>query len=187
MSSPKNQGSGKATSGPTGRPTPAAKTVRSISLLLLVGVVFIVAVSIVISSIGFVLHPDPNVKAGAMYVTLTLSTGCALLMLVMAFNASYFPLISRRRAPDVYLVLAAMGITGVVTGLLTVGNDFTSYATRLVLGAMALTFVIIQNTRLEKAQQSGVFPQAGKPGPGQRPLTGPQPTKSRQRRGGRKR
>ena len=67
------------------------------------GVVCVVALLMVVSLVGFVLKPDPAVKAGPMYVTLALTTGAALLMLVMALNASFLPFISRRtdgqRAP----------------------------------------------------------------------------------------
>jgi hypothetical protein len=138
----------------TSRPKSGARSIRTVSLLLLVGVVLMVALQMVVSCVGFVLDPDPAVEAGPMYVTLALTTGAALLMLVMALNASFLPFVSRRQAPNVYLVMGAMGITGVVTGLLTVGGEVSRIATRLVLAAIALTFVTVQNARLARAQEA---------------------------------
>ena len=62
-------------------------------------VVFIVAVLMVVSLVDFVVKPDPAVRAGPMYVTLMLTTGAALLMLVMALNASFLPFVSRSGRP----------------------------------------------------------------------------------------
>ena len=168
--------------GRTARPGAGARPIRTVTLFLLVGVVFIVAVQMIVSCVGFVLDPDPAVKAGPMYVTLVLTTGAALLMFMMALNASFLPFVSRRQAPNVYLVMGAMGITGVVTGLLTVGGEAGTFAARLVLGAIALTFITVQNTRLARAQEASPAGQADLPAPRAKPH--PQ---SRQRRGGRKR
>jgi hypothetical protein len=88
---PAGQGPSRAAGTKTGAPA-----IRRVSLLLLVGVVFIVAVLMVISLVGFVLEPDPAVKAGPMYVTLALTTGAALLMLFTALNASFLPFLSRQ-------------------------------------------------------------------------------------------
>ena len=163
--------------------------VRTSSLLLLVGVVFIVAVLMVVSLVDFVLKPDPAVRAGPMYVTLVLTTGAALLMLVMALNASFLPFMSRERAPSVHLVMWAMGVTGIVTGLLTLGRAASPFVTRLVLAGIAFTFITMQNARLARAQaaQSGQRPaqpadHAAPPAP--RPE---RRSRARQRRGGRKR
>ena len=169
-------------SGRTARPGASARPIRTVTLFLLVGVVFIVAVQMIVSCVGFVLDPDPAVKAGPMYVTLVLTTGAAVLMFMMALNASFLPFVSRRQAPNVYLVMGAMGITGVVTGLLTVGGEAGTFAARLVLGAIALTFITVQNTRLARAREASPAGQAGPPAPRAKPR--PQ---SRQRRGGRKR
>jgi hypothetical protein len=121
--------------GDAPRPQPGAGSIRSMSLLLLLFVNLVVAVQMVLSFLGFAFNPDPDVKAGAMYVALTLTTGSAQLMLMMAVNASYLPLVSREQAPNVYLIMAAMGVTGVVTGLLTVGGATTPFAARLVCSA----------------------------------------------------
>jgi hypothetical protein len=155
---------------------------RTSSLLLLVCVVFIVALLMVVSLVEFVLKPDPAVRAGPMYVTLTLTTGAALLMLIMALNASFLPFMSRERAPNVHLVMWAMGVTGIVTGLLTLGRAAGPFVTRLVLGGIAFGFITIQSTRLARARETAP---AGPPAP---PAARARPrTSSRQRRGGRKR
>jgi hypothetical protein len=142
---PAGQGPSRAAGTKTGAPA-----IRRVSLLLLVGVVFIVAVLMVISLVGFVLEPDPAVKAGPMYVTLALTTGAALLMLFTALNASFLPFMSRQRARDVQLVMWAMGITGMVTGLLTLGGEVGFVVTRLILSSVALMFIMLQNARLAR-------------------------------------
>jgi len=75
---------------------------RTTSLLILVLVDFIVALLMVASFVGFVLKPDPTVRATPMLVTLTLTTGAALLMFTMALNASFLPFVSRQRAVNVH-------------------------------------------------------------------------------------
>ena len=174
---PAGQGPGR-----TSRPTTGARSIRTGTLLLLVGVVFIVALMMVVSLVGFVLEPDPAVKAGPMYVTLTLTTGAALLMLLMALNASFLPLMSRQRARDVQLVMWAMGVTGIVTGLLALGGEVTSFVTRLILSSIALMFITLQNARLARARAAAPAEQAGPPAPQAQPRP-----RSQQRRGGRKR
>ncbi len=156
----------------------------TLSTLLLVAVIFIVALLMVRSLVSFVLDPDPTVKAGPMYVTLALTTGSALLMLLMALNASFLPILPRRRTPDVYLVTAAMGITGVVTGLLTVGEAASAFVTRLVLASMALMFIALQDARRARARAAAAAGQPAQPAPA---TQAPARPSSRQRRGGRKR
>jgi hypothetical protein len=174
--------------GGTAHPTAGARAIRTTSLWILVGVVFIVALLMVISLVEFVLKPDPAVKAGPMYVTLTLTTAAALLMLFMALNASFLPFMPRERARNVSLVMWVMGVTGIVTGLLTVGGAAGQYATRLVLASVAFMFIMMQNTRLAQARaaaragQAGPF--AGQPDPSAAKAQ-PRP-RSRQRRAGRK-
>jgi hypothetical protein len=162
---------------------------RTGTLVVLLCVVVIVALLQVTALLDFVVSPDPDVRAGPMYVTLTLTTGCALLMLLMALNASFLPLVPRRRAPDIYLVTAALGVTGVVTGLLTVGGAVNSIVTRLILGAMAFLFIVMQDTRLQRAREAARSGQAGAPAPSAQPRAPrAQPrSRRRQRRGGRKR
>jgi len=180
-SSNKRQPAGQGT-GRTPPPTAGAKSIRSVTLLLLLGVVFIVAVMMVLSLVGFVLRPDPAVKAGPMYVTLALTTGAALLMFIVALNASFLPFMSRERARDVSLVMWVMGVTGIVTGLLTVGRVASPFVTRLVLGSVAFMFITLQNARLAQARAAA---RAGQAGP---PTSQAQPRpRSRQRRAGRKR
>lgn len=145
---------------------------RTGTLMVLLCVVVVVALLQVASLLDFVISPDPEVRAGPMYVTLGLTTGCALLMLLMSLNATFLPLVPRRRAPDVYLVTVALGVTGVVTGLLTVGGEANSIVMRLVLGGMAFLFIVMQDMRLRRAREAArAQPRA----------------RSRQRRGGRKR
>jgi len=128
-----------------------------------------------------VLKPDPAVKAGPMYVTLALTTGAALLMLFLALNASFLPFMSRERTRNVSLVMWVMGVTGIVTGLLTVGREASPFVTRLVLGSIAFTFITVQNARLAQARAAAPAGQAGPPAPQAQPRP-----RSRQRRGGRK-
>jgi hypothetical protein len=110
-------------------------------------------------------------------------------MLVMALNASFLPFMSRQRTPSVHLVMWAMGVTGIVTGLLTLGRAASPFVTRLVLAGIAFTFITVQNARLARAQaaQSGQRP--AQPAD-HAALPGPRPerrSRARQRRGGRKR
>ena len=165
---PAGQGPGR-----TSPPGKGAQSIRSISLLLLVGVVFVVAALMVISLVGFVLEPDPAVKAGPMYVTLTLTTGAALLMLFVALDASFLPFMSHQRSRDVQLVMTAMGVTGVVTGLLTLGGAVSFIVARLVIASLAFMFITLQNARLSRAREPASQAQAR--------------ARSQQRRGGRKR
>jgi hypothetical protein len=168
--------------GRVSRPTPGARSLRTSSLLVLVSVVFVVALLMVVSLVEFMLKPDPAVRAGPMYVTLTLTTGAAMLMLVLALNASFLPFLSRERAPNVQLVMWAMGITGIVTGLLTLGRAASPFATRFVLAGLAFVFITVQNARLARARAAAPAGPAAPPAPRAQPRTG-----SRQRRGGRKR
>jgi hypothetical protein len=138
-------------SGQTLRPRAGFGSLGTGSLLVLVCVVFVAALMMVVSLAEFMLKPDPAVKAGPMYVTLALTTGAALLMFIMALNASFLPIITRKQAPNVYLVMGAMGVTGIVTGLLTVGREASPFVTRLVLASIALTFITLRHVRLVRA------------------------------------
>ena len=142
---------------------------------------FVVAAMMVIESARFVASPDSGVKAGPMYVVLALTTGSALLMFVMALNASFVPLMSTQRARDVRLVMWTMGATGIVTGVLTLGGAAEGIVLRLFIGVLAFVFIRVQETRLDRARRSG---QLGRAVPSAQ-NTAPQP-KARQRRGGRK-
>lgn len=155
---------------------------RSGTLLVLVGVDVVVALTMVVSLAGFVLAPDPAVKAGAMYVTLGLITGASLLMAFMALNASFLPFLTRDQAPSVGLVMWAMAGTGVVTGMLTLGGAVNSVVMRLGIGIIAYLFISIQNTRLAKARAAASDGRAAAAAPQTQ-----QTPRSRQRRGGRKR
>ena len=177
----KRQSGGQGPGGTSPPPT-SARAIRTLSLWILVGVVFVVALLMVISLVEFVLDPDPAVKAGPIYVTLALTTGAALLMLILALNASFVPLMSRQRARDVQLVMLAMGVTGVATGLLTLGGEISFIVTRLVLAGIAFTFIVVQNARLAGARAAA---RAGQAAPAA-PASQPRP-RSQQRRGGRKR
>jgi len=160
-------------------PATGARSIRSLSLLLLVCVVGVVALLMLVSLLDFVLKPDPAVRAGPMYVTLALTTGASLLMFFVALNATFLPVVSRRQVPNLLLVMGAMGVTGVVTGLLTVGSAAGPYITRLIFATMAFTFIMIQDARLARAGVAVAARQADQPAPRPRP-------RSRQRRGGRK-
>jgi hypothetical protein len=130
----------------------------------------------VVSLVGFVLKPDPAVKAGPMYVMLALTTGAALLMLIMALNATFLPIVSREQVRDVHLVMWAMAGTGIATGLLTVGREASPFVTRLVLGSIAFMFITMQDARLARARARAAAP-AGAPPP--RAPAPPGPTAAR--------
>ena len=164
------------------RPSVAPRSMRSASLFLLVLVDFVVAVLMVVTAIRFVVSPDPAIKAGPMYVVLALTTGSALLMFVMALNASFVPLMTPMHARDVRLVMWTMAATGVVTGMLTLGTAVQGIVLRLFVGVLAFGFIRVQEARLDKARRTGrLGPTAARPG-----TSAPQP-KARQRRGGKKR
>ncbi|HUK76176.1 MAG TPA: hypothetical protein VL117_01100 [Thermoleophilia bacterium] len=134
-----------------------------------------------VSLLDFILKPDPAVRAGPMYVTLALTTGASLLMLLVALNATFLPVMPRRQVPNFLLVMGAMGITGIVTGLLTLGSAASPYVTRLIFATMAFTFIMIQDARLARARAAAPALQTDHPAP--RPQPRP---RARQRRGGRK-
>jgi amino acid transporter len=157
----------------------AARSARSLSLLILVAVDFVVALLMLASLIGFVIDPDPAIEAVPMYVTLALATSAALLMLFLALNASFFRIADRRRAKDLRLVMWTMGATAIVTGLLTLGGDADGIVTRLFIGAVAFIFLRVQEARIQRAQ--AVAPETGA-----EPAPQVAPVKSRQRRGGRR-
>ena len=175
--------------GRSARPASGGRSIRSGSLFLLVGVVGVVALLMLVSLLDFVLKPDPAVKAGPMYVTLILTTAASLLMFFLALNATYLPVLPRRQVPNFQLVMGAMGVTGVVTGLLTVGGAAGSYVTRLVFASLAYVFITVQDARLARARSAAPTAQAAASRPSQRadaPATKPR-SYTRQRRGGRKR
>ena len=177
-----NRASHGVKSGGRTSPATSGRSIRTLSLLLLVGVVAIVALLMLVSLFDFILKPDPAVRAGPMYVTLALTTGASLLMLLVALNATYLPVMSRRQVPNFLLVMGAMGVTGVVTGILTIGSAASPYVTRLVLASMAFTFIMIQDARLAKARAAAATDREADP-PAPRRQSRPQ---TRQRRGGRK-
>ena len=166
---------------PAPRPGAAPRTMRSASLFLLVLVDFVVAVMMVLESARFVNSPDPAVKAGPMYVVLALTTGCAVLMFVMALNASFVPMMRSQRARDLRLVMWTMGATGIVTGVLTLGTEVEGIVMRLFVGALAFAFIRIQEARLDKARRSGQLGRVAPAGEKKAPQS-----KARQRRGGKK-
>ena len=149
------------------------------------GVVVVVALLMVVSLVDFVLKPDPAVKAVPTYVTLTLTTGAALLMFLMALNATFLPFISRERRANFQLVMWAMGVTGIVTGLLTLGGAASPYITRLIFAGMAFTFIMIQDARLARAARPRLAPRLARPRRSARSGAGAA-SRARQRRGGHK-
>lgn len=162
-------------------PPAAGRSVHTTSLLILVGVVFVVALLMVISLVGFIYKPDPAVKAGPMYFTLAMTTGAMVLMSLLALNASFLTIMSPARTPNVQLVMWVMAGTGIVTGLLTVGKPVSGIVMRLLLAGIAFTFITIQQSRLTRARKAALAGQPGKPAA--RVETH---SRSRQRRGGRK-
>jgi hypothetical protein len=183
MSSSSNKGRpADGGSKPAPRPAAAPRSMRSASLFLLVLVDFVVAVLMVVTAVRFLVSPDPAIKAGPMYVVLALTTGSALLMFVMALNASFVPLMTPMHARDVRLVMWTMAATGIVTGILTLGTAVQGIVMRLFVGFLAFGFIRVQEARLEKARATG---RLGPTAPDSRSPTA-QP-KARQRRGGKKR
>lgn len=172
-------GGGPGSASPPGT---VPRSMRSASLFLLVLVDFVVAVLMVVTAVRFIVDPDPAIKAGPMYVVLALTTGSALLMFVLALNASFVPLMTPMHARDVRLVMWTMAATGVVTGMLTLGTAVQGIVVRLFVGFLAFGFIRMQESRLEKARRTG---RSGPTAPYPRDSTA-QP-KARQRRGGRKR
>ena len=173
--------SNKVRSAEGSKPSPAARGIRSVSLLSLVLVNLVIALTMVVSLFSFVFAPDPDVKAGPMYVTLVLTTGAALLMFFLGLNASFLPFLSRQRARDVRLVTWTMAGTGVVTGVLTLGGAVQSIVARLFCAGLAFFFIRMQEVRIERARRSATAGVAA-------PSSDAQPRpKSRQRRGGRSR
>jgi hypothetical protein len=164
------------------RPGSGPWTTRSLTLLMLVLVDFVVAVMMVFLAGRFVVNPDPAVKAGPMYVVLALTTGAAVLMFVLALNSSFVPLMTPQRARDVRLVMWSMGATGVVTGMLTLGGAVQGIVVRLFVGVLAFVFISVQEARWERMRRNPQLQQAAPAGEKKRP----QP-KARQRRGGKKR
>jgi len=180
MSGGKPRSTQRDTRGTQGRAS--GRSVFSVSLVMLVAVDFVVAASLVASLLGFVLKPDPAVRMGPMLVALGFTTGSALLMLVLALNASFLPRIPRQRVPDLQLMMLGMGITGVMTGILAVGGAANSMVIRLLFGGIAYVFIRMQDTRRAQARAAAAAGRAAEPAPP------PQPhARTRQRRGGRKR
>jgi hypothetical protein len=177
----RRQRTGQAPSRPSD-PKPGVPAIRRVSLLMLVGVVFVVAMLMVVSLARFVLEPDPAVKAGPMYATLGLTTGAALLMSLAALNASFLPIMSHQRARDLQLVMIAMGVTGIVTGLLTLGGEVSQIVMRLVVATVAFFFITLQSARLARARQAALTARADPRASQVQPRA-----RSQQRRGGRKR
>jgi hypothetical protein len=155
---------------------------RNFTTTMLVGVVCIVAVLMIGSTVMFLVKPDPTIKAGPMYVTLGLTTMSVIVMAFLAVNAAY-PMITRQQRVNLSLVMWSMGATGVVTGLLTLGGAVSSIVMRLFVATLAFMFISLQRSRLERARATGVVPGM----PWSRPAGGTQSgQKTRQRRGGRK-
>jgi hypothetical protein len=183
--SPSSPSRGQTTETGSGRATrPGGRSVRNVSLLMLVVVDVVVAIIMIAKLVGFVVSPDPSVKAGPMYVTLTLTTIAAVLMCFMALNASFLPFVTQQRARDLRLVMWATGVTGIVTGVLTVGKPVQSIMLPLFVGVIAFVFIRVQETRLQRARTNP--PPAWQAAARQDPAR-ERGTKSKQRRGGRKR
>ena len=174
----------------TTNPSKTAKGVRSTTLLLLVVVVVVIAATMVGSAVRFVLAPDPAVKAGPMYIVLAFMTVSSLLMALLAVNTTYYPMLRRRQANDVSLVMWTMAAVGTVVGILTLGGAVNSLVMRLFVGGMAYVFIWTQASRIEKARAAQAAGRAAAPAGRAATAATPQPSrprgKSRQRRGGRK-
>ena len=173
--------SNKGWSAEGSKPSPAARGIRSVTLLSLVLVDLVIAISMVATFFSFVFAPDPDLKAGPMYVTLAFTTVAALLMFFLGLNASFLPFMSRERARDVRLVMWVMAATGIATGMLTLGGAVQSIVGRLFVAGLAFFFIRTQEVRLERARHGATAEVAA---PSSDAQAHP---KSRQRRGGRTR
>jgi len=169
---------------PAPRSAGGARSIRKGSLLLLVAVVGVVAAMTLASLAGFIRRPDPTVKAGPMYVTLTLTSISTLLMLVMALSVTYARIVPRRQSANVQLVMWATGLTGLITGLLTLGKDASPIVTRFVFASLAYVFIMLQDARLARARTGAPGPAGAETHPAATPA---RYRRTRQRRGGRKR
>jgi hypothetical protein len=178
--SPKKQASRQGR-GTASRPRTNDRAMRTLTQAMLVGANVIVAITMVGSLAAFVLRPDPAVKAGPMYVTLTLTTVAAVLMALLAVSATFFPVFTRQQRANLSLVMWTMGATGLVTGLLTLGGAVSSIVMRMMVGSLAYIFISVQRSRIERAHATAPAGQAPASAPRVQPSL-----KSRQRRGGRK-
>jgi hypothetical protein len=156
-------GRGKKSPARTPHPGGGSRSAANVSLFLLVGVVFIVALLMLVSLIEFAIAPDPAVKTVPMLVTLVLMTGASSFMLALALNASFLPFIPRRRLADLQLMTLAMALTGVVTGLLSLGGAVGPYVARLVLSGVAFVFIMLQDARLRRAREAAAAGRAPAP------------------------
>jgi len=161
---------------------------RTSTLALLVVVDVVVAATMLGSTVRSVVAPDQAVKAGPMHVVLAFMTVSTVLMAFLAVNATFYPMVTRRRVADLSLVMWTAAAVGTVVGILTLGGAVNSLVMRLSVGSIAYAFIWMQASRIEKARamqasarQSGG---AGTSAPAARPA--PPKSKSRQRRGGRK-
>lgn len=186
--SPSKKQVSKKGRGSNARPVNRENSMRSATLFLLVGADAIVAVTLLGSLFGFLLRPDPAVKAVPMLVTLFLTTAAALLMTLLAVNATYYPVLSRAQRANLSLVMWTMGATGVVTGLLTLGGAVSSIVMRLMVGSLAYFFIAFQRSRIERMRAAAAAGRSAAPaGRAPAPASKAQASvKSRQRRGGRK-
>lgn len=167
--------------GTASRPRTNDRSMRALTQAMLVGADVIVALLMLGSLASFILRPDPAVKAGPMYVTLTLTTVAAVLMAFLAVNATFFPVFTRQQRANISLVMWTMAATGMVTGLLALGGAVNSIVMRLLVGSLAYIFISVQRSRIERAHATAPAGQAPASAPRAQPSV-----KSRQRRGGRK-
>ncbi len=173
------------------RPGATPRAIRSGTLFALVLVQFLAAAYLVIRAFLFIVNPDPAVKAGPMYVTLGLCTVAAVLMLATGVNASFFRFMTRQQERDMRLVMLTAGATGIAVGVLSVGNAAQPVVMALFISALAFVFIWMQEARIDRAQRvgpqkAGLPPRAARSEPDDAG-TKTRTSKSRQRRGGRKR
>lgn len=170
-------------------PARSAKSVRTSTLALLVVIDLVIAATMVGSAIRFVLAPDPAVRTGPMYIVLAFMMVASLLMAFLAVNATFYPMVSRRRVSDLSLMMWTTAAVGTVVGILTLGGGVNSLVMRLIVGSMAYAFIWMQASRIEKARAAQAAGRATAPARGSAaiPASKPRPgVKNRQRRGGRR-
>jgi hypothetical protein len=190
--SPRSSNKRAASPGPRFTPNPRKtnRSMRTVTLSMLVGIDVIVALMMIGSAVGFVMKPEPAVEAGPMYVTLALTTVAVVLMAFLAVDATFFPVLTRAQRANLSLVMWSMAATGVVTGILALGGAVNAIVMRLFVATLAYVFISVQRSRIERAQAAA--PASGKQAAvsgAVRPTAAATPrpaAKSRQRKGGRK-
>ncbi|HMK92049.1 MAG TPA: hypothetical protein VK576_03540 [Thermoleophilia bacterium] len=174
-------------------------SVRVSSLLLLDITVGVVAFLLLRGFLLFVRVPVHPARFPQLAAALGLMTAGVMLMLLLALNASFFRVMTRRTAASLSLVAWVAAVSGVVLGVAMGGSTASKYAGYVVVGGLAFVFISTQDARLAKARARAAAARQGPSGGPEAPASGARPSgraqrppqqprvRSRQRRGGRNR